>query len=101
MIKYLLSKDDMENVFNLKTYDKNNIQNLNGNYYKLNVIVTNDFKIYFNSKGKQYLYHNGNLIEKEWDIFVDPKPLLSIYSKGNVKSISSLSESSIFSLSSS
>lgn len=101
MIKYLLSKDDMENVFNLKTYDKNNIQNLNGNYYKLNVIVTNDFKIYFNSKGKQYLYHNGILIEKDWDIFVDPKPLLSIYSKSNVKSIPSLSKSSTFSLSSS
>lgn len=101
MIKYLLTKDGMENVLNLKTYDKNNIQNLNDNYYKLNIIVTKDFKIYFNSKGKQYLYHNGTLIEKDWDIFIDSKPLLSIYSKSNVKSIQSLSKSSTFSVSSS
>ena len=60
MIKYLLSKNGMEEIFNLKAYDKNNIQNLNGNYYKLNIIVTKDFKIYFNSNGRQYLYNKGN-----------------------------------------
>ena len=60
-----------------------------------------DFKIYFNSKGHQYLYDDGNITETQWDIFIESKPLLSIYSKSDRKSISSLSNTSTFSLSSS
>lgn len=80
LMKHLLSKKDMNLLLNLKTYDKSNIDNINGNYYKLSLIMTNDKKVYFNSQGKQYLYYKGDLKETSWDKY-RIKSILSIYNR--------------------
>jgi len=82
IMNQIISNIDMEDMSNLKTYDKNNFDNLNGNTYNLDIVVMNDNKVYFNSNGKKYLYSNGILKETDWDISSFSKtPLISIYNK--------------------
>lgn len=85
IMKYLLSKSDMDTLLlNLKTYDKSKIDNINGNKYNLDLLVTEDNKVYFNSKNNKYLYENGEIIEEDWDKS-SGRPLLMIYNRPGLK----------------
>ena len=85
IMKYLLSKSDMDTLLlNLKTYDKSKIDNINGNKYNLDLLVTEDNKVYFNSKNNKYLYENGEIIEEDWDKS-SGRPLLMIYNRPSLK----------------
>lgn len=88
LVNLMSSKKDIQDASNLKTFTKYNFDNLNGNTYKLDVIITKDYKIYFNSpNGKQYSYSKGILKERGWDESVSTKtPSISIYNIDNDKS---------------
>jgi len=80
MIKYLLSKRDMEYLLNLRTYDKSDINKLNANKYKVNVIVNSAKNVYFNSNGQQYIYKNNELEKSEWNKS-DIRSIFTIYTR--------------------
>ncbi len=82
----LLLKDNNSLLLNLKNYDKSNIDNINGNKYNLDLLVTDDNKIYFNAKNNKYLYEDGEITEKDWDK-TSGKPLLMIYNKQGFKEL--------------
>lgn len=82
VMKKILSHREMDVLLNLQNYDKSNVQQLNGNFYKLNLIVSSDHKFYFNCKDTQYVYdHYANeLKETVWDI-ANVRPIFSIFNK--------------------
>jgi hypothetical protein len=80
MIKYLLTKRDMGLLLNLKTYDKSEINRINGNKYKINVLVNSQKEVYFNSNNKQYIYKDEEVIKTSWNKS-DIRPILTIYTR--------------------
>jgi len=84
IMKKLLLKDNMELLLNLKSYDKSDIDNINGNKYDLDILFTDNKKVYFNSKNSKYVYDNGDIIEKDWDKS-SVKSSFKIYNKQGLK----------------
>jgi hypothetical protein len=75
----MVSKKDIQDTLNLKMYNKHHFDNLNGNTYHLDLVITDDYKIYFKSNHKkEYVYSNGKLKETSWD-GSSMNPLISIY----------------------
>lgn len=80
MIKYLLTKKDMEFLLNLQTYDKSEINRINGNKYKINVLVNSQKEVYFNSKNQQYVYKDEEVTKTSWNKS-NIRPILTIYTR--------------------
>lgn len=88
VMKQIISQKEMDFLLNLRTYDKSNVQQLNGNFYKLDLIMTADHKFYFNSNGNQYVYDhmNNTLNETKWDI-ASFRPVFSVFNRQTLNPI--------------
>lgn len=88
IMKQIISQREMDFLLNLRTYDKSNVQQLNGNFYKLDLIMTADHKFYFNSKDNQYVYDhmNNTLSETTWDI-ASFRPVFSVFNRQSLNPI--------------
>lgn len=81
----MVSKKDIQETINLKNYSNHHFDNLNGNTYHLDLVISDDYKIYFKShQNKEFIYSNGKLKEAGWDESINP--LISIYHIDKTKS---------------
>ena len=81
----MISKKDIQETINLKNYNNHRFDNLNGNTYHLDLVISDDYKIYFKSnENKEFIYSNGKLKETGWGASMNP--LISIYHIDKTKS---------------